>query len=144
MVMCLPVAQQRILHGMERQLSSSDPRLASLFGTFTRLTRDEDVPSLEELRAGPVARFLRSARLKTILFFPIALAAMACAVFIGGGGRGAQKCGLTLPLQRLSQVSPTGYCTWDLIQRRCLPDRAGRAAAPASCRPGPTALDWTR
>ncbi len=142
--MSLPVGQQRILHGMERRLSSSDPRLASLFGTFTRLTRDEDVPNLEELRAGPVARFLRSARLKKILFLPIALAAVVCAIFIGGGGRGTPKCGPTLAPQRISQVSSTGYCTWDLRQRGCMPDWAGRAVARASCGSAPAGSDWTR
>jgi len=131
--MSLSASQQRILHGMESKLSSSDPRLASLFGIFTRLTRDEDMPSLEELKAGPVARFLRSARLKTILFVPVALAAMASAAFIGGGGRGTQKCSPRPPVQRTSQVSSIAYGTWDPGQRRCPANRIGQAVVPASC-----------
>lgn len=104
--MSLPAGQQRALNKMDKRLCSSDPGLASLFGTFTRLTWDEVMPSQEKLGAGLLVRCLRAARLKPILFFPIALAAMVCAVFIGVGGRGTQKCSPTPSLQRSSPVSP--------------------------------------
>lgn len=107
LALSLPVSQQRILNEMDKELCSSDPQLASLFATFTRLTWGEVMPGREELTAGFLGRCRRSARLKTILFFPIALAVMTCAVFIGGGGRGTQKCGPVLSPQRASPVTPS-------------------------------------
>jgi hypothetical protein len=52
-------------------LEGSDPRLRALFGAFTRLNCDSDVPRVEELKAGSVRRFAR-ARIRTILFAPVA------------------------------------------------------------------------
>lgn len=104
--MSLPVGQQRVLNKMDNKLCSSDPWLASLFATFTRLTLDEIMPSREELKAGFLVRFLRSARLKSIVVFAIALTVMTCAVFIGTDVRGAQKCSSSPSLQRTSPVSP--------------------------------------
>jgi hypothetical protein len=36
----LPSYQQSLLNGMDRALESRDPRLASMFAVFTRLTSD--------------------------------------------------------------------------------------------------------
>src|ERR1035438_7138527 len=47
----LPSKQQRVLDRIESILRDSDPRLAAMFVIFTRLTRDEEMPRLEELRA---------------------------------------------------------------------------------------------
>ena len=49
--MSLPSKQQRVLDRIESILQDSDPRLAAMFVIFTRLTRDEEMPRLEELRA---------------------------------------------------------------------------------------------
>ena len=49
--MSLPMSQQRILDRIEGILRDSDPRLTALFVIFTRLTRDEEMPRIEELRA---------------------------------------------------------------------------------------------
>ena len=43
----------RILRGMETDLARFDPWLAELFTMFTRLTRDEQLPAAEKLKAGP-------------------------------------------------------------------------------------------
>jgi len=43
----------RMLRGIEHGLAGSDPQLARLFAMFTRLTRGEDMPGAEKLRAGP-------------------------------------------------------------------------------------------
>jgi len=43
----------RILRGIETGLARSDPQLAGLFRMFTRLTRDEQLPAAEKLKAGP-------------------------------------------------------------------------------------------
>jgi hypothetical protein len=89
----------RMLRGIERGLAGSDPQLARLFATFTRLTRGEDMPGAEKLRAGPVRLLaqLRSAAgpsrplehwrtwLWTSVLFAIVVA-MPYAVTIGGTG----------------------------------------------------------
>jgi hypothetical protein len=48
--MGLPARQRRRLENIEHKLRSSDPRLAAMFSIFGRLTRDEDMPRIEELR----------------------------------------------------------------------------------------------
>jgi Protein of unknown function (DUF3040) len=48
--MGLPARQRRRLENIEHKLRSSDPRLAAMFAIFGRLTRDEDMPRVEELR----------------------------------------------------------------------------------------------
>ena len=50
--MSLPASQQRILDGIEDGLQAHDVRLAALFATFTRLTRQEEMPKAEELKPG--------------------------------------------------------------------------------------------
>ena len=64
-VMNVPVRRRRILRGIERDLSGSDPGLARLFSIFTLLTQGEEMPGAEKVRAGPVrmlARLRRAAR----------------------------------------------------------------------------------
>jgi len=92
-------------------LRDSDPRLVALFSIFTRLTWEEEMPRIEEVRArlarfgGWLARRTRpvrrriprpSARVKAILFFPAALAAVACALLIGGSGPAVHRCAATV------------------------------------------------
>jgi hypothetical protein len=48
--MGLPARQRRRLENIEHKLRSSDPRLAAMFSIFGRLTRDEEMPRIEELR----------------------------------------------------------------------------------------------
>jgi Protein of unknown function (DUF3040) len=48
--MSLPVAEERALTSIEHALLSRDPRLSSLFSIFTRLTRQEAMPAIEQLR----------------------------------------------------------------------------------------------
>jgi hypothetical protein len=47
--MGLPARQRRRLDDIEDKLRSSDPRLAAMFAIFGRLTRDEEMPRIEEL-----------------------------------------------------------------------------------------------
>jgi len=56
--MSLPAGQQRILNAIEEALRVHDSRLASMFATFTRLTRQEEMPEVEQLkqRRGVFAR----------------------------------------------------------------------------------------
>ena len=53
--MSLSSHEQHALHSIEDQLCVSDPELASLLATFTRLTADEDMPVREKTPAGPQA-----------------------------------------------------------------------------------------
>jgi hypothetical protein len=48
--MSLPASEERALTGIERGLLSRDPRLKSLFAIFTRLTWQEAMPAIEQLR----------------------------------------------------------------------------------------------
>jgi hypothetical protein len=50
--MGLPVSQRRNLAEIEGSLLATDPRLVSLLEIFTRLTRDEEMPRAEQLKAG--------------------------------------------------------------------------------------------
>jgi hypothetical protein len=104
LVMSLPTGQQRVLDRIEGRLAESDPRLASLFSIFARLTRAENMPWLEQVRARPVAyRISRisawfrglgrrpAARARAMLLLPAALAAMACALTIAFGFPGGPR-----------------------------------------------------
>jgi len=103
----LPVSQERVLDRIEGLLRDSDPRLMALFTIFTRLTREEEMPRIEELRAlltrfriwfswhtAPIRRIARrrSERMRAVVFFPMAFAAMSCALIISVGSHGAPRC----------------------------------------------------
>jgi hypothetical protein len=107
--MSMSAGQRRILHGIEKQLSLSDRRLTSLFGTFTWLTQDEDVPGLEQLTRRPPRRDAQRAWVRTAVFCAIAAAALMCAVAIGGAGRATHKCGAAPS----PQASSAGSCPWN-------------------------------
>jgi hypothetical protein len=49
-MMSLPARQQRMLDGIERVLQASEPKLASMFAIFARLTSDEGPAMTERLR----------------------------------------------------------------------------------------------
>lgn len=51
--MSLPACQQRVLDTIENVLQKREPRLASMFAMFTRLTRGEGLPRTERLEATP-------------------------------------------------------------------------------------------
>lgn len=106
--MGLPASQRKILERIENALRGSDPRLAALFSIFTRLTHDEEMPRIEEIRAKAALFLLRiryrlvafgrwfgapsRARLRTALFFPVAMACVAGAVLVGAGFPSANRC----------------------------------------------------
>lgn len=106
--MGLPASQRKILERIENALRGSDPRLAALFSIFTRLTCDEEMPRIEQIRAKAAIILIRiryrfvafgrwfgapcRARLRTALFFPVALACVAGAVLVGAGFPNANRC----------------------------------------------------
>jgi hypothetical protein len=52
--MSLPVGQQRVLDDIEGALQAGEPRLASMYAIFTRLTKNEMRPRREELPASRI------------------------------------------------------------------------------------------
>jgi hypothetical protein len=83
--MSLPVAEERTLTSIEQALRSRDPRLNSLFSIFTRLTRQEAMPTIEQIRQ-------RRWRPQPGAVVLIAVALLVCAIVVGslssGGGCG--------------------------------------------------------
>jgi hypothetical protein len=53
--MSLSSHEQHALHSIENRLCVSDPELASLLATFTRLTAGEDMPAREKTPTGRLA-----------------------------------------------------------------------------------------
>ena len=51
--MTLPPSQQHALNAIDDVLQSAEPRLATMFGVFTDLTRMEAMPAAETLQPGP-------------------------------------------------------------------------------------------
>jgi hypothetical protein len=102
--MSLPTGQQRVLESIEGKLAESDPRLASLFSIFTRLTLAETMPWIEQVAVRPIADRLASiahwfrwtarrpaARARAMVLLPAALTAIACALTIAFGFPGSQR-----------------------------------------------------
>jgi Protein of unknown function (DUF3040) len=127
----LPPSQQRALDRIERMLRDSDPRLIALFSIFTRLTRDEDMPRIEEIRArlarfggwvsrrtAPVRRRIPrpSDRVKAILFFPAALAAVACALVMGASAPTAQRCATSIKAPATELIVKARQCRLTLVR----------------------------
>jgi hypothetical protein len=127
----LPARQQRTLNRIERRLGDSDPRLLSLFVIFTRLTHEEDMPRLEEVRArlarvsgwmarrtAPIRRRIPhpSDRVKAVLFFPAALATVICALLIGASGPTMQRCTTTIRNPASELVVKARQCRLSLVR----------------------------
>ena len=114
--MSLPADEQCVLDGIEARLKTSAPRLASMFGIFGRLFPDEEWPRRERLegrslwpwagpswlrsacRIGPRPAVIRRsrnkvvARVRALALIPLALAAIATAVFLGAKTTAARAC----------------------------------------------------
>jgi hypothetical protein len=95
-VMSLSAREQHALGGIEDGLARSDPKLAAMLATFTRLTSGEEMPAGEEVTAvRPDTRGLRrlfrwpGVRYTVpLLWMLIAIAVIAFAVAASrGGGR---------------------------------------------------------
>jgi hypothetical protein len=82
--MSLPVAQERALTTIEQALRSRDPRLNSLFSIFTRLTRQEPMPAIEQLQP-------RRWRPQPGAVLLVAVALLICAI-VGGSLATAHGC----------------------------------------------------
>jgi hypothetical protein len=118
--MSLPAAQQRVLVKIEGELRDSDPRLSSLYVIFGRLTRDEAMPWLEQIKPRPIRDRLTpvmtiarrvsrrpAARARTLLLLPAALVAMLCALAVAVGITGHRSTlGAKSPAARELIVKP--------------------------------------
>lgn len=125
--MGLPARQRRMLGRIEIALRGSDPRLAALYSIFARLTRDEEMPRIEQLRHGVAKALLRIRlrlagmraavfgrlipRQRAALLFPLALGlAIASIVFAARSGSGP-TCAPVAPLAATStHVAASKLC----------------------------------
>lgn len=82
--MSLPASQQRVLSRIEEALQSRDPRLKTLFSTFTRLTGHEAMPATEQLRP---AGWLRRQPGAVIMLGLTLVLAIVVVGSLGGSGR---------------------------------------------------------
>ena len=84
--MGLPASQQRVLDRIEEALKKREPRLASMFAIFTRLTVHEGVPRIEALDALPwwkPKRYHPSSRIRAFVLLTLAAGLVVSAVFVG-------------------------------------------------------------
>jgi hypothetical protein len=72
--MSLPTRQQRILDQIELILQAGDPRMKSMFATFTRFTSWEAMPTAEAIS-------VRMPRLRVLI--PLLLVTVLSVVFLG-------------------------------------------------------------
>jgi len=95
--MSLCTRERRSLWGIQDALDRSDPRLASLFTIFFRLTQEEEMPDNEQLRVridrltarGRRIKTAALSRLRVIMVAPVALAVTVAALLIGGWWSGS-------------------------------------------------------
>jgi hypothetical protein len=109
--MGLPGRQRRALENIESTLRGSDPRLAAMFTIFARLTRDEQLPGIEQLRRRAELRIARlrlvmsaiggrlagrtgriGRRYQLAVFFPMALVLMTLTIVLVARFGGATRC----------------------------------------------------
>jgi hypothetical protein len=116
--MGLPARQRRVLGRIETALRGSDPRLVALYSIFARLTRDEDMPRIEQLRhgaavalsrarlwlssAGAVARRRLVPRPRAVLLFPLALCLAAASIVFAIRAGNGPRC---TPVMQVSATS---------------------------------------
>ncbi len=120
--MSLPARQRRVLDRIECGLRGSDPRLAALYAIFCRLTRDEEMPRIEELRHRAVvaiahlrfrlvsflSRVLRRLvpRQRAAIFFPLALALAVTSIVFAARSSPGSRCTPVTPLAAGARYVP--------------------------------------
>lgn len=141
--MSLTARQCRALVSIEQHLGAREPRLASMFAMFTRLTKDELLPTIETIQvrrwqwlAELIAGFRRRrqrrrlhafARRRTtngtvsrfinVAFVPFVILSLLAAVLaVGGHGAGRNRCGLVAGYHSAGIVN--------IATSKCVPQRA--------------------
>ncbi len=104
--MSLSSREKQALDSIESRLVGSDPGLASMLGTFTRLTSGEDMPAREKIRPRPrMRRHDRGARERPrrlvrrvgrpqaamLVWLVISIALLATGLAVSRGGGGARR-----------------------------------------------------
>jgi len=132
--MSLPARQQRVLDRIEHSLHVCEPHLKSMFAVFTKLTGDEEMPRLEQLRPRPLpfprwrkqprqpgrkgqavtaagATGAAGTRLRALLLIPVMLLVLAPAVLVGLATRSQSPCGPAIrPPHTAAALSPSKTC----------------------------------
>jgi hypothetical protein len=88
--MSLPACQQRVLDTIESTLQRREPRLASMFAMFTRLTTNEGAPRTERLeahwwarrRVGPRTVGRSATAVRVLLLVPLVAMVVCAALFV--------------------------------------------------------------
>ncbi|MGH3300813.1 MAG: hypothetical protein ACRDOK_03840 [Streptosporangiaceae bacterium] len=128
--MGLPVRQRMKLDHIDRTLRGTDPRLAALYAIFARLTREEEIPRIEQLRHGVMAR---------LAWLRLVLAAIARRLHIRFRFRPRQRIVLFYPLAIALTVGSIVLAVRSGPTRSCLPVRSVAAAKNVAksslCRP---------
>jgi hypothetical protein len=88
--MSLPTYEQKELLRIEQILQSRDPRLKSLFATFTRLTRNEAMPAREQIRHG-------NWRLRSSIIVSVTVLLLAGIIAVAALSGLTRACGPTRP-----------------------------------------------
>jgi hypothetical protein len=118
-IMSLPACQQRVLDHIENTLQHREPRLASMFAMFTRLTKNEGAPRTETLEqqrwwVRARGRLRRAGRpgvaLRAVFLVPLAALLVVTAVLIG-----MSSSGLTCP----PSAGPHGSAATQSHARNC-------------------------
>jgi hypothetical protein len=120
--MGLPARQRRVLDRIEFTLRGSDPRLAALYAIFVRLTKDEEMPRVEQLRHRALllvwrlrtrlARFLARVfgrlvpRQRAALLFPMAVAIAVASIVFAARSSPGSACTPITPLAVGSKFAP--------------------------------------
>jgi hypothetical protein len=119
--MTLPAAQERVLDGMADWLRSTEPRLAAMYATFTRLCGSEGPPSQEQLARGrawsngaALVRWLRCQLTgrgrrtwrRVLIASQVAVALVLLAVLAGLSWRPSATCGQAGRQRSVAQTRP--------------------------------------
>lgn len=124
--MSLPTRQQRALDRIDRRLAVDDPRLGSMFATFTRLTLDEPMPATERVSA-----WLK--RLLPSIVISIALIAGLAVLTVSMPAHSTTMCGITPAESRLAQAfGRTRTCQRAPADPQRLPDHSGQRASAST------------
>jgi hypothetical protein len=124
--MGLPARQRRMLGRIEIALRGSDPRLAALYSVFARLTRDEEMPRIEQLRHG-IAKVIVRTRLwlaglgpavvrrliprqRAALLFPLALGLTIAGIVFAAMSSSTPNCSPVLPTAASAHVHSSKTC----------------------------------
>ena len=124
--MGLPVRQRMKLDHIDRALRGTDPKLAALYTVFGRLTRDEEIPRIEQLRHGIAARlaWLRLVlaavgrrlhirfrpRQRIVLFYPLAIALTVGSIVLAVRSGPARSCLPTRTVAAAKNVAKSSLC----------------------------------